>query len=135
MKECCGHGLTYCSIYFIKWHCMCDLPANLSPDLVNKDKNWFFLISMVLVLRTINPSGLIMWFWVKYPSLYIFEWRCVILLCNWSDKHLLILILVLGCCWKWYVHHIQTRHTYLSSPQALGRLWRGFWLGVNNRHQ
>ena len=67
-----------------------------------------------------------MWFWVQSPILELFVLR---------DNNLLILILVLGCCRKLSVGHIQTVHTNLIASQAWGRLWKRCQLGVHTIHQ
>ena len=38
---------------------MSDFPVKLSPNFVNKEKNWFCLQSRVLILRISTLSGLI----------------------------------------------------------------------------
>ena len=60
---------------------------------------------------------------------------CDIVLWHWSDQHLLTLILVLGCCSKFSVGRIQTRHTDFLIPQAWGKLWQGWLLCMNTINQ
>ena len=111
-------------VILIQQYNMCDLPTNLSPNIMNKEKILF--LPLVLVLRVRTPLGLNMWFWVQLPSLYLFVCCCVIVLWHLLVQSLLILILVLGCCWKCSDGWIQTRDNDLIALKAWGSCCEGY---------
>ena len=46
-------------VILIQWNYMCDFYVKLSPNLDHKEKNWFYLKALVLVLKISTQSGLI----------------------------------------------------------------------------
>ena len=43
------------AVILIQWNYMCDFLVKLSPNFVNKDRNWFCLQPLVLVLSISKP--------------------------------------------------------------------------------
>ena len=56
-------------LFFEKQYYMFVFPSDLSPNILNKDKNLFFGVLLVLVLGNSSLSGLIMQPWFQCPVL------------------------------------------------------------------
>ena len=81
----------------------------------------------VIIISSITYSSSIIFWSFSYHICVIDCWH----LCfHWSDQHLLILRLVLGCDCNFSVRRIQTGHTDLIPLQVCGRSWQECRLGV-----
>ena len=83
-------------------------------------------IQVVIISSVYYLSSIVLWVFSCHICVVGFWPVCL----HWSGQHSLILKIFPVCVRKLSVGCIQTGHTYLLPLRVCGRLWLGWWLGV-----